>query len=201
MEWLDDQQFHGALSEMLSDESTLSKLSWWLGSGHSIERWVQFELAYLLDRRFKRKFATVCESKRVDISVYSTEAIPPEGIWTNEAVADIELKVRANWYAANPGYTFDKIVEDITKTKECRRPAVAIVVWFFVDVEPENALAAWIDQLIKKKVGVQKFGDLSSKLESSKVDVKLLGAPIQSRVPGCREFTTYLLGYKNELAR
>lgn len=199
-ELLNDRVLHEALSAVFAVPEASEKLGWWLASGFSIERWVQFEFAFALEKRLGQKFAVGCESKWIDITIYESQPIPRTGLWTKESVAEIELKVRGNWFTGNPSYTFGGIADDILKVKKRPCPATALTVWFLGHPDPTIPRLAWFHDQVNRGEGVSTLDELLVKLQKWEVKIIQIGMPIVLTIPGFKEFSVYLFGFKNDKA-
>lgn len=138
------------------DPEVVNRLLWWLGNGHSCERWFQFEWAYklesVLESRYQSTYSVGCERDRIDVVIYQQTFKPERPLYEQEIFAGIELKWCGNWSAANSIAETRKDIGNMRKGTKYKCPVLALSVWLLVTPSEDNGpLYSWIAKQIKKE--------------------------------------------------
>ena len=98
LEPLSQETISSVTRMFLDTPSCSAKLEWWLQRGHSCERWLQFEWAFLLQRALGDRFVVACEIDYVDVVCFRRpfDILP---VWKNTPSAALEVKFYGNsWF-------------------------------------------------------------------------------------------------------
>jgi hypothetical protein len=152
-----------ATEKLVAQPTFGEKLSWWVQSPHAAERWLQFELAFWLQRVLGKAFAVLCELKWSDIVLIQMPASHPR-LWKNTPAAALELKWYGNW--CNKKYHLQKAAVDVEKVRKSRRPGAALV--FLATVQPDPSVEShkWIEEDIKAGEGIRSPEEFLEKLDN-----------------------------------
>jgi len=152
------------LQQFAEDDRIVERPAWWAQHGHSCERWLQFELAFLLNQELRSTYYAVgCERNYVDIVIFS--AADPESPFSKQIpLADIELKWYANWWFKDEGAW---LLNDVEKIDGYLRPALALGVWLFVTPKSNASRYRWILEQVNKGIGVKTRHDACTTLSHS----------------------------------
>jgi hypothetical protein len=195
------QSISAAVRGLASDSEVTERFAWWAQHAFSSERWIQFELAFRLDRELETRASVGCEKNWCDIVIYA----PTTGMeWIDAArySAAIELKWYANWWVKDSGALFR---DDVRKVRDYTMPALALclalIAW------PKEAASryqrySWIRDAVGNRNGVQTADEVQGILQST-----IPEEPDIREVVPCHPHDDFevlsllVLGYLNDPAR
>lgn len=152
------------------------KISWWLQQANSVERWLQFELAYQLDVCLRQTHFVLCEHKWKDMVVI---ARPPtsQPLAQNTVVTAMELKMFGNWHVTEHERRIlnqDKEKIDGYYASEKKTPGIAIVIWVIVRPKGSSENHQWlIEQVGTVGIGVANFDGIDEEMKKNHQDFKM----------------------------
>ncbi|WP_028322739.1 hypothetical protein [Desulfatiglans anilini] len=148
-----------ALEEISRDPAVVERLAWWSRHAHSTERWLQFELAFRLERLLGGVWYVGCERHYIDLVYYRSDAAIP--LWSSEYAAGIELKWYANWWLKDEGAGFR---DDEAKIATYRIPAAALAVCLVAWPRDTCRELSWIREAVKRADGARSIAEVRSLL-------------------------------------
>lgn len=204
---LSNHHLHQALVQVAQREGFAERIAWWLTSPHGAERWLQFELAFELQRDLGDRIAVLCEHRSgsgtaSDIVLVTAEtAVEP--IWESRAAAVIELKLSGNWYFKPR--TISSLHADVAKVDKLDVPAIAAVCCLTVcpaetTLSGVNSSYAWISQSLASKIGVSSFQNQREQLCVNGIAYLEAGSSIELTIPGFVSAELSLLVHRNRAA-
>lgn len=187
-----------AIKQLADDCKFVERLAWWAQHAHASERWIQFELAFLIDRALSPKYAAGCERGYVDIVIYDgADAVGT--LWLQAPHSGVELKWYANWWFKDRGAG---LLADVAKTVDLDRPTLALGIWLFAIPKSGSPRYRWILEQAAR-IGVATPDDVRAILARSDY-----GSPhIETPATKCAEhsefksMTLWSAGYFNNIAR
>lgn len=151
------------------------KISWWLQQANSVERWLQFELAYQLDVCLRQTHIVLCEHQLKDMVVI---ARPPtaQPLARNNVATAMELKMFGNWHVTEHERRIlnqDKEKIDGYYASEKKTPGIAIVIWVIATPKGASENHQWLAEQVKKNIGVANFDGIDEEMKKNHQDFKM----------------------------